>query len=209
MADVVPLRGAGLVDFNRQRKAGSREKLLAAAMAAFCLRGYAATSIEDIAAGAGVSRMTFYRHFSGKADIATVLFVENSSAAMPMLLRIGDRDYRDLDIVRDWIGTLFAQDRASRSMLRVFAQASVEEPSFTQTGHRFIDGLVLGLGRTIPAFALTPDAPADRRRWIEAWLLVYEILDQSNHAAIGSGLATDPLMLDILAEKFLRFVNGN
>ena len=201
-------RGAGLVDFNRRRKEGSRERLLAAAAAAFCDHGYPPVSIDDIASAAGVSRMTFYRHFAGKAEVASVLFRDNVAAAMPRLLAIGASDYRDEAAVCGWIAALFAEDRASRALLRVFTQASDSEPSFAAVAHRFIDDMVVGLGRTIPAFALSPDTPGERRRWIEAWLLIYEILDQSNHAAMGSGVATDPLMPEILAARFLRFVGG-
>jgi hypothetical protein len=39
------------------------------------------------------------------------------------------------------------------------------------------------------------------------WLLIYEVLDQGNHAARESGVATDPLMTNILADRFLGFVN--
>ncbi|HEX7820488.1 MAG TPA: TetR/AcrR family transcriptional regulator [Sphingobium sp.] len=193
------------LDTNPCRKKGSRERLLAAAAAAFCERGYFGVSVEDIASAAGVSRMTFYRHFNGKASVAAELFRINTGSAMPLLLSIGEADFRDAATVRDWIAALFASDRASRQLLRVFTQASVSEPSFTTTAHRFIDNLLLGLGRTIPAFALAPDKPGERRRWVEAWLLIYEILDQSNHAALESGVATDPLTIDILADRFLAF----
>jgi hypothetical protein len=40
---------------------------------------------------------------------------------------------------------------------------------------------------------------------LEAWLLIYEILDQSNHAARGAGVSADPLIIDILTDRFLRF----
>ena len=49
-------------------------RLLAAAMAQFGARGYLAVSVDDIATAAGVSRVTFYRHFSGKEALAVELF---------------------------------------------------------------------------------------------------------------------------------------
>lgn len=195
----------GLLDFQRRRKEDSRERLLAAAAEAFCARGYFPVSIEDIASAAGVSRMTFYRHFSGKAAIAAELFRQNSAAEMPHLLAIRERDWRDPAVVADWIGDLFAGDRAQRQLLRVFAQANVDEPAFSEAGHRFIAAMIAGLGETIPAFSADPDAPEDRRRWVEAWLLLYEIFDQGNHAARDSGVATDPLTIAILADRFVRF----
>jgi AcrR family transcriptional regulator len=195
---------AGLADFQRRRKQDSRESLLAAARESFCEVGYFAVSVEDITSAAGVSRMTFYRHFSGKPAIASELFRLNVATAMPRLLAIGARDFRDRAVVKDWIADLFAADRASRQLLQVFIQASVEGGGFAETGHSFIADMITGLGRKIPAFAL---GPSERRQWLEAWLLIYEILDQGNHAARESGVATDPLVTEILADRFLAFVS--
>jgi AcrR family transcriptional regulator/catechol 2,3-dioxygenase-like lactoylglutathione lyase family enzyme len=50
-------------------KASSRETLAEAACELFLERGYAATSVGDIAARAGVSRSSFFNYFSSKADI--------------------------------------------------------------------------------------------------------------------------------------------
>lgn len=204
--DSVALQPAGLIEFQRRRKADSLGRLLSAAAAAFCARGYFAVSVEDIASAAGVSRMTFYRHFSSKAAIAAALFKNNAEAATPGFLAIGGKDFTSRQVISDWLAELFEGDRRRSRLIRVFTQANVDDDGFTEQAHAFIRDLVTGLGRTIPAFALDADKPSDRRRWIEAWLLVYEILDQSNHAARDSGVAVDPLMIDILAQRFLDFV---
>ena len=125
---------------------------------------------------------------------------------MPGLLRIGEVDYRDHAVIAEWLTSLFAADRARRSMLRVFIQATSTESSFSQSGHQWIADLISALGRAIPAFAVDGSQPAQRRRWLQAWLLTYEILDQSNHAALDSGISGDPLVIDILAERFRSFV---
>ena len=46
-----------------------REQILAAATSAFARTGFAATSLEDIADEAGVTRAILYRHFESKADL--------------------------------------------------------------------------------------------------------------------------------------------
>ncbi len=203
MTTATAVKSAGLADFQRRRKQGSRESLLTAATEAFCAAGYFAVSVEDIATAAGVSRMTFYRHFSGKAALASELFRLNAQDSMPLLLAICHRDFRNRDVIEHWISDLFAADRASRQLLQVFIQANVEGDEFAETGHSFIADIVAGLGQRIAAFAIDP---VDRRKWLEAWLLIYEILDQSNHAARESGVATDPLVAGILADRFLAFV---
>ncbi|MFD6447346.1 TetR/AcrR family transcriptional regulator [Promicromonospora sp. NPDC060204] len=54
----------------RERKrAETRRVIVAAATALFLDRGVAGTSIDDIAAGAGVARRTFFLHFPSKEDV--------------------------------------------------------------------------------------------------------------------------------------------
>src|ERR1700733_8411612 len=61
---------AGLNEFARQQKEDSRRRLVEAAERVFDRAGYIATSVDDIAQEAGVSRQTFYRHYDGKLAIA-------------------------------------------------------------------------------------------------------------------------------------------
>jgi AcrR family transcriptional regulator len=202
-------RVAGIIAVARQRKQDSRERLLAAGVTRFCEDGYISVSVEDIAAVAEVSRVTFYRHFSGKADLAIELFSRAAAAAMPSLLRIGRSDFRDRAVVADWIAALFAADRTNGRLLRVFTHATIDETSFTQRAQEFINELIDRLGATIAAFNVHPGRPEERRKWLEAWLLLYEILDQSNHAALDSGVAADPLVIEILTDRFVAFVNSD
>jgi len=53
----------------RLPRAQRRDQIVAAATRAFADAGFAATSLDDIAAQAGVSRMILYRHFESKADL--------------------------------------------------------------------------------------------------------------------------------------------
>ena len=191
------------VESPAQRKPGSRERLLGAAADAFCRAGYFAVSVEDIVKEAGVSRMTFYRHFNGKAALALDLFRHNVGRALPRFTSITAADYRDRAVVELWIGSLFDADRRSGQLLRVFIQANAGEPDFTNSAQELIGNLIAELGKGIPAFAI--DRETQRRRWLEAWLLIYEILDQSNHAARGAGIAAEPEVIAILADRFVAF----
>ena len=47
----------------------TRDRLLTAALELFADRGYDGTSVSQIAARAGVTEMTFFRHFPGKASV--------------------------------------------------------------------------------------------------------------------------------------------
>lgn len=51
------------------RSARTRTRLLAAALELFADRGYDRTTVAEIAAAAGVTEMTFYRHFRSKDQL--------------------------------------------------------------------------------------------------------------------------------------------
>jgi AcrR family transcriptional regulator len=53
----------------RLPRARRREQILAAATEAFARSGFAATSLEDIAGEAGITRAVLYRHFDSKTDL--------------------------------------------------------------------------------------------------------------------------------------------
>lgn len=56
-------------------RAAQREELLTGAFDLFADRGYAATSMRELAAGLGVSTGTLYHYFSGKDDIFEQMLV--------------------------------------------------------------------------------------------------------------------------------------
>jgi AcrR family transcriptional regulator len=51
------------------RRDERQAQILGAAATAFARGGYAATSMEDVAAEAGITRLIVYRHFDSKADL--------------------------------------------------------------------------------------------------------------------------------------------
>ncbi|MFU8850087.1 TetR/AcrR family transcriptional regulator [Micromonospora sp. SL1-18] len=53
----------------RLRRPERREQIVAAASEAFARSGFAATSLDDIAAEAGITRAILYRHFDSKTDL--------------------------------------------------------------------------------------------------------------------------------------------
>ncbi len=71
----------------------TRRRLLAAGLELFAERGYDATTVAQIAAAAGVTEMTFFRHFAGKREVLFAgqdeferLFVAGDRAAHQRLL---------------------------------------------------------------------------------------------------------------------------
>lgn len=64
-----PERAAEQAPTQRLRRDERRTQILAAAARAFGRAGFAATSLDDIAQEAGVTRAILYRHFESKADL--------------------------------------------------------------------------------------------------------------------------------------------
>ncbi len=197
---------AGMVAFAQARKLDNRDRIMDAAATLFRERGYLPVSIEDVAASSGVSRMTFYRHFSNKAALAEALFARAATDALPQFLSIREKDFTNPTVVYEWLTAAFAVDQENRNLLRAFIQANVVEQGFSEMAHGFIAQIIMGLGREIRAFSARQDVAAERRRWLQGWLLIYEILDQSNHAARGLDPSCDPMVIDILADRFSAFV---
>src|SRR5271154_6532332 len=66
----------------RQRKRQqTRERLTRAAMALFLDRGFEATTLDDIAAAADISRRSFFHYFDSKEDVVFA-WQEESTAAL-------------------------------------------------------------------------------------------------------------------------------
>jgi AcrR family transcriptional regulator len=116
-------------DWRQRKKTATSDRIRACALRLFREQGYDATTVEQIAAAAGVSHMTFCRYFPTKEDVALsdsydpliASFIAQTPAAWPLIQRIraalvqGLRQVYDTD--RD---TLLAQNKliASTPALR-------------------------------------------------------------------------------------------
>jgi AcrR family transcriptional regulator len=56
-------------DWRQRKKAATSDRIRASALRLFREQGYDATTVEQIAAAAGVSHMTFFRYFPRKEDV--------------------------------------------------------------------------------------------------------------------------------------------
>jgi AcrR family transcriptional regulator len=107
-------------DWRQRKKNATRDRIRASALRLFGEQGYDATTVEQIAAAAGVSHMTFFRYFPAKEDVALsdsydpllARLLEQTPARWPFFDRIraallqGIRQLYDAD--RD---TMLAQNR--------------------------------------------------------------------------------------------------
>lgn len=95
-----------------------RERLLEATAAVTARLGYADTTVADIHTEAGVSRKTFYEHFSNKEDVFLAAYDEISK--------------RLLDHVEAALGRATSFEAGVTGCLQAFLEFVASEPTFAQ-----------------------------------------------------------------------------
>lgn len=76
------------------RKAATRERIVAAALAQVAEGGYASASVQGVAARAGVAVGTVYRHFPSKADLFAEVFRRASQRELDVMAEVARPDGR-------------------------------------------------------------------------------------------------------------------
>ena len=71
---------------------GKKENIEQAAIELFARKGPAGTTIKDIASLSGVTEGALYRHYSGKEEMATALFVRELADLRAALVPVIERD---------------------------------------------------------------------------------------------------------------------
>jgi AcrR family transcriptional regulator len=75
---------------SKQMRGKTREAILAASLDLFAKRGYSATTTEEIARQAGISKGLIFNHFGTKHDILLAIFDEQFERIMPQFFKNGD-----------------------------------------------------------------------------------------------------------------------
>ncbi|MFF7728942.1 TetR/AcrR family transcriptional regulator [Streptomyces sp. NPDC008001] len=122
----------------RAARAENRARIEAAAARLFGERGYAATTIDDIAAAAGLSKPMLYRHFDSKKELHLELLERQRdvlTAAPPgkPLSGDGDPDSRLRAVLEAW----FEQIESSPYTWRLLSAGTTGDPEVRQL-HRDI-----------------------------------------------------------------------
>jgi len=107
-----------------------QEAILGAAMALFDRQGYASTTVDEVAAAAGLSKGSIYNYFDSKQDLFTQLFnraVSQDEADVDTLLSGPLEAGKKLCLILDyWYQGLAADLKIGRLTLEFWAAAAHE-----------------------------------------------------------------------------------
>jgi AcrR family transcriptional regulator len=100
------------MSLRERKKAETRQRIQEHAMRLFLEHGYDATTVEEIAAAAGVSPMTFFRNFPTKDDVVAT---DDYDPLMAELIRARPADEHPVErirtTVRGGLEAVYARDR--------------------------------------------------------------------------------------------------
>lgn len=155
-----------MTDWRARKKAETRRTLQRCALRLFVTKGYEATTVEEIAAAAGVSHMTFFRYFPRKEDVvesddydpALEELIAARPAAEPALTAIHAA-------VRAGLESILPNDRGdllvrTRLVLRTPALRSRNWIAQDTTRDLFARAVARRCGRTEPDFATVVQSAA-------------------------------------------------
>lgn len=117
-------RPAGL---RERKKLETRLALARAALRLFDERGYAATTVDDIAAAAGVARRTFFRYFASKDEVA-IVDPEGKLRALHVALAEGPPDEPTIAALRRGLLAL-SEAYFEPDLIRSVARVGLKEPA--------------------------------------------------------------------------------
>jgi AcrR family transcriptional regulator len=138
----------------RLRRAQRREQILTAATEAFARNGFAATSLDDIAGQAGITRVLLYRHFDSKTDLYQAV-LDRMCARLEAHVEEPVGGFTDASV-----DGLLAAAVESPAGFRLLFQHALREPEFSERIEKFRADITAAAYRQIstmvPDKALAP-----------------------------------------------------
>jgi AcrR family transcriptional regulator len=118
----------------RLRRLERRGQILTAATRAFARAGFAATSLDDVALEAGISRVILYRHFESKTGLYRAVL---DRACERLVRAVGAEDFTN-----ETIDALLGVAAEDPDGFRLLFHHAAREPEFRADMERIQDGAV-------------------------------------------------------------------
>ena len=184
MAAKKPVRSAGARGPGRPRSAEKQRRILDAATELFTRDGFEATSVDDIAALAGVSKQTVYSHFGSKEGLFGVSIAtkcKTSGIDQDAIDPAAPPEQMLPEIARRFLGLV-----TSEEAIRVHAVCSVNRESHPELGRLFFENGPLETVRVVADYLASQHA-AGRLQIDEpeqaAWQFLCMLMAESSYRA--------------------------
>ena len=187
------------------QKQNSRQKIRDAAVRVFQEKSYIAATIDDIVAEAGVSRVTFYKHFDNKFDVAESInehYLQSFSEDYALLARSSDPDEDD---ILEWMHHILRRFPSARETIAMIAAMSWQDPALIRSRTKSYASIVASLGEHIPAFQWAASGHDEEAR-IRAHLLIVQLNELCYELAVCEWPVNHEVALRIAARQFREFI---
>jgi len=167
----------------KEEAAVTRATVLKAALSVFSAKGYAAATLDDVAASAKVTRGAIYWHFKGKADLYNTLIQELSARGASVVQEAVSEGGTLIDILRRVFISqcvLIEDDKEARAVM---------ELALFKTG-------------------LDPELRAGRKKQIDAGNALIAGVANAMQAGVMQGILRDDIDPTDMARAFIAFENG-
>lgn len=197
-----------LTKLQKHQGSKSREAIVAAAKTLFAEESFIATSVDDIVQKSAVSRVTFYKHFASKIDVATAIldqYLDEMLDDFASLASIADPTVND---IVNWIQRLLAIYRERPQSMESLASLLRQDAKLSAKKIHTYSTTISRLGEGIPAFALAASG-ADESARVRAHLLLNELEYLLYDIAIGQWDVDEQLAIRLVASRFREFISAN
>lgn len=167
----------------KEEAAITRATVLKAALSVFSAKGYAAATLDDVAAAAKVTRGAIYWHFKGKADLYNTLIGEVSARSSTVVQNAVSQGGTLLDILR-----------------RIF----VDQCALIEDNAEARAVMELVLFKT----GFNPELKAGRKKQIDEGNALIAGIADAMRMGIAQGVLRDDIDPTDMARSFLAFENG-
>jgi len=167
----------------KEEAAITREQLLKKALTVFSKKGYAATTLEDVAREAEVTRGAIYWHFGGKAELYNTLV----------------REYSDR-------GNVIMQQAVSEggTLLEILRKVFVRQLQVIEEDREMRALMELALFKT----GLVPELEEGRQQQVQSGIALVEMLAGIMSQGMKQGLLRPDVKPKEMALAYLAFQNG-
>jgi AcrR family transcriptional regulator len=194
------------------QKEMTRRLLLSKALELFRTQGYAATTVDDIAAAAGTTRVTFYAYFPSRSDLMRALIDElneildrinspaHGSTAKTLVAAVHEGTRESL---RGWLGGVAAQWDTIRPYTNAAYEAATVDPELRSLVDQWIDEVVADIEDGLELAGRFDPATRHARG-----VLAFAQLDfVARHWAQGRPADELDRMIDVLADSWSHLVS--